>query len=137
MTPVEESGNKLETGLGPIGILVNGIAIFNALDGMSYNNQGIWNRNAHYWELAGMDSCNGHPAPLQGGGPPPQFDQTVDESYHHHFYSFCLADLHFTEYDNTVQSPIMGFSFDGFPIYGPYDFGDSQSIERMRSSYQL
>lgn len=31
----------------------------------------------------------------------------------------------------------MGFAFDGFPIYGPYDFGDSQSIERMRSSYQL
>jgi len=40
-----------------------------------------------------------------------------------------------------VHSPILGWSLDGFPIYGPYGFSDSKNpasaVKRMRSGYRL
>ena len=42
--------------------------------------------------------------------------------------------------DSTKHSPILGYAFDGFPIYGPYAYasaGGSGAIVRMTSSYRL
>ena len=44
--------------------------------------------------------------------------------------------------DDTKHSPIIGYAFDGYPIYGPYAFedptGNNKNIIRtMKSSYQL
>ena len=47
-------------GLGPIGLWSNGVAIFNGLDGMTYNT--VWHRNAYFFEGISFDSCNGHPS---------------------------------------------------------------------------
>ena len=33
-----------------MGVLINGVPLYNANDANSYNNQGIWNRNAYYNE---------------------------------------------------------------------------------------
>jgi hypothetical protein len=41
---------------------------------------------------------------------------------------------------STVHSPIIGYAFDGFPIYGAYGYTDSNGtggIKRMTSSYQV
>jgi len=35
------------------------------------------------------------------------------------------------------HSPLLGFAFDGSPIYGPWGFGDGGELRRMRSSYRL
>ncbi|NHK40209.1 YHYH protein, partial [Thermus thermophilus] len=43
--------------------------------------------------------------------------------------------------DGTSHSPILGFAYDGNPIYGPYGYSDptnqSSSISRLRTSYRL
>jgi len=120
--PIENSGTKTATPLGHIGVWSNGVSIFNALDAMSYNNQGVWHQNAQYWEGSGFDNCLGHPN-QQG-------------EYHHHVNPTCLYD----DADSLNHSPIIGYAFDGFPIYGAYGYDNAMSpgaTRRMVSGYEL
>lgn len=41
--PTQNTGILVGTPLGHIGVWSNGVSIFNAKDGMSYNNAGVWN----------------------------------------------------------------------------------------------
>lgn len=119
--PQVKSGTKTPTPLGQIGVLVNGVPIYNPLDAMSYKNQNIWHQNAALAEVASFDTCYGHPAP---GG-----------IYHHHIIPRCL----FT-FDAQQHAPVVGFAFDGYPVYGPYGYANSDGsggIARMSSSYRL
>src|SRR5206468_9904279 len=59
--PTVQSGTKTATSLGPIGFMVNCVPFFNASDGHSYNNQGIWNQNANVVEAPSFDAGMGHP----------------------------------------------------------------------------
>src|ERR1017187_3293180 len=59
--PVQNNNTATTVGLGHIGVWTNGVSIFNVSDAQSYNNQGIWNRNAYFWEGPGFDACLGHP----------------------------------------------------------------------------
>jgi hypothetical protein len=129
INPVEKTGTKTKTGLGAIGIWINGVEVFNQKDGKYWNGtafangQGAnWNRNALYYEGISFDACLGHPAP---GG-----------AYHLHVNPTCLYD----DNNATVHSPIVGFAFDGFPIYGAYGYTNTNStgaIKRMQSGYVL
>ncbi len=120
--PAVNVGTKRAVGAGNIGILKNGIGLFSAGDGMSYNSLGVWRQNAYFFEQAGFDGCNGHP---QKTG-----------LYHVHLTPICLFSLT----DSTKHSPLLGFAFDGFPIYGPFGCSlasDSGSpIKRVSSSYR-
>jgi hypothetical protein len=121
--PQANSGTLTATPLGHIGIWSNGVSIFNAKDAHSYNNAGIWNQNAIVVEGSSFDECLGHPAP--------------NGEYHHHLNPVCL----YNDKDSTHHSPIIGYAFDGYPIYGAYGYSvvteDSQIVSRMRSSYRL
>lgn len=132
LTPAEQTGTKTYTGLGAIGFWKNGVAIFNAKDGFYWNpptnsfvmgiNQTGWNRNAYYWEGGSFDACKGHP---NGMG-----------TYHHHISPSCLYDQN----ASTQHSPIIGFGWDGFPIYGTFGYTNTNGtggIKRMTSSYVL
>jgi len=101
--PNTDSANATLVGLGHDGIWINGVSIFNASDAMSYNNLGIWHRNAYFFEGPGFDDCLGHPQ-QQG-------------EYHHHVNPKCLYDAT----DSTHHSPILGFAFDGYPFMAPMD----------------
>ena len=46
------SSTKTETKMGLIGLWTNGLGIYNAKDGYSYNSLGVWNRNAYFWEYS-------------------------------------------------------------------------------------
>lgn len=119
--PVVNTGTKTRTSLGVIAVWRNGVAVFNALDAFSYNNQNIWHRNAVVAEAPTFDACLGHPAP---GG-----------TYHHHQNPRCVHTA-----DSTQHSPIVGYAFDGYPIYGPYGYTNTNGtggITRMQSSYRL
>jgi hypothetical protein len=98
------------------------VSIFNARDAMSYNNQNVWHQDALPNEGSGFDNCLGHPAP--------------NGEYHHHVNPQCLYD-----YNNAAQhSPIIGYAFDGFPIYGAYGYANANGtggITRMRTGYRL
>lgn len=120
--PQKNSGKPTVVGLGQIGVWSNGVAIYNASDGMTYNNDGVWHRNAYYFEGSSFDNCLGHP------------DQSG--CYHHHVNPKCL----YNDADSTHHSPIIGYAFDGYPIYGAYGYANANGtggIKRMRSSYQL
>lgn len=118
----KNNGTAIQSPLGHIGLWLNGVSIYNADDGMSYNNQGIWKRNAYVFEGISFDGCKGHP------------DQNGE--YHHHISPDCLYSK-----SSSVHSPLLGFTFDGVPIYGPYGYSlandSSSSIKRMITSYKL
>jgi hypothetical protein len=120
LNPQKNTGTPTAIGLGHIGVLTNGVSIFNANDAQFVNN--VWSRNGYYFEYPSFDNCLGH-AQQQG-------------EYHHHVSPKCLYD----QTDSTHHSPIIGFMFDGFPVYGAYGYADTNGtggIKRMRSSYRL
>lgn len=91
VTATDNSNHALP--MGPIGIAVNGVVFFNPFDAQSQDASNI------------MDRCCGHPAP--------------DNTYHYHKYPICLNSPWADE--GTEHSPLIGWAFDGFPIYGPYE----------------
>ncbi len=120
--PTKNTGTASKVGLGHVGIWSNGVSIYNASDGMSYNNAGVWNRNAYFFEGISFDNCLGHPA--QNG------------EYHHHVSPKCL----YNSVDSSKHSPIIGYAWDGFPIYGAYAYTNTDGtgkIKRMNSSYKV
>ena len=52
-----------------------------------------------------MDRCCGHPSP--------------DNRYHYHKYPVCVKSPFADE--GTEHSPPIGWAFDGYAIYGPYE----------------
>jgi hypothetical protein len=84
--------------MGPIGMALNGVVFFNPFEA------GGMNAVAGYSEVW-LDSCCGHP------------QQTG--VYHYHKYPSCVKSP-FPD-DGKQHSPILGFAWDGFPIYGPYE----------------
>jgi hypothetical protein len=154
LNPAQNTGTATATNGGNIGVFVNGVALFDYRDGVSWNNntqvegggpiqgppgQGVWNRDAIVAERAGFDCAKGHPA--MG-------------NYHHHqnpsafdldlvsISSVCnLYDADGLYVINANEhSPLIGFAYDGFPIYGAYGFLNTDGtggITRMKSSYQL
>ncbi|HXE56042.1 MAG TPA: YHYH protein [Tepidisphaeraceae bacterium] len=79
--------------MGPIGVAVNGVVFFNPFD--------MGNQDATDM----MDRCCGHP--------------NQDGLYHYHKYPICVNSP--WSDTGTGHSPLLGFAFDGYPIYGPYE----------------
>lgn len=161
LNPTENTGTKTDTPLGAIGIFINGVPMYDYKDAMSYSSSsmqddgmgdGVWNRNAILAEMDGFDCAKGHPSPVFAQGPPPP--QLEGGSYHHHqnptafnldlIELSTVCDLYLSDglytLDSTQHSPLIGFAFDGFPVYGGYGYAnpnDAQSpIKRMQSSYK-
>jgi hypothetical protein len=159
LTPVVNSGTKTATTPGNIGVFINGVALYDYRDGVAWNattgnicggpgnamcpgGMGAvqaWNRDAILAEKPGFDCAKGHPA--MG-------------NYHHH-QNPSAFDLDLTvistvcnlydadglyKIDSTKHSPLLGFAYDGFPIYGAYGFKNldgTGGITRIKSSYSL
>ena len=158
-SPVQNTGTLQSTVGGNIGVFVNGVSLFDYRDGVAWNpntnalcggpgNPGCpggpmatmdWNRDAIPAEMAGFDCSKRHPA--MG-------------NYHHHqnpsafnldkvvLSNICnlYAANGLYMIDSTVHSPLIGFAYDGFPIYGAYAFADtngSGGITRMKPGYSL
>lgn len=135
--PLEQIGAKTATGLGAIGVMVNGVPFFNPLDGFSYNDEGNWNQNAIFFRAAGFDDANGHPAPIGTGGPN---GPIRPGRYHYHQTPIDLLNQIDPANTGDHHSPIIGFAFDGFPIYGPYGFANTDGtggITQMTTGYEL
>ena len=123
--PRANPGTLTATPFGHIGIWKNGVSIYNPEDTKSYNDSSVWMQNAFYFEHLldqTMDPCLGHP--------------NDHYEYHTHTTPACLYD----ETDSTVHAPILGYAFDGYPIYGAYGYTNPNAagpVKRMVSSYQL
>ena len=112
---IEDDEEYCETGLGKIGLMVNGTSIYNWGDGMS-SGDNLWYTLAPVAEQYDVDICGGHAA--QG-------------DYHHHFYTSCLAAL--VGDDSSTQSPIYGFAADGYPLYGPFESANTLAISGWKT----
>ena len=78
--------------MGPVGLAVNGVVFFNPFDAGMQDASNI------------MDYCCGHPNP--------------DNQYHYHKYPICVNTPFVDKGD--APSQVIGFAFDGLPLYGPY-----------------
>lgn len=163
LNPTENTGSPVTTPLGPIGVFINGVPMYDYKDGQSYSSSsmqdemmggdGVWNRDAIQAEMDGFDCAKGHPSPINSGPPGP--GGTIEGgTYHHHqnpsafnldlvvVSDICdtyLADGLYT-INASLHSPLIGFAFDGYPVYGAYGYADpldaASGIVRMESSFQ-
>ncbi len=159
LTPTPNTTNPTATNPGNIGIFINGVSLFDWRDGVAWNNntQALcggpgnppcpggpqasqdWNRDAIPAEKAGFDCSKGHPA--MG-------------NYHHHQNPSAfkldkvvisnICNLYDADglyaLDDTKHSPLIGFAYDGYPIYGAFGYQNTTGgggITRMKSSYLL
>ena len=104
---------------------------------------GIWRRDAVFGEIYSLDTCLGHQPPTG--------------EYHYHANPVCLrasvddnVELVRTKRTGSIyrerttglkHSPILGWSYDGYPVYGPYGYADANNpnsaIRRIRSGFRL
>ena len=159
LNPTQNTGTATATQGGNIGIFINGVAMFDYRDGVAWNATTSalcggpgnppcpggptatmpWNRDAIIAEKAGFDCAKGHPA--QG-------------NYHHHQNPSAfkldltvistICDIYDADglyvINENEHSPLIGYSYDGFPVYGAYAFKNADGtggISRMKSGYQL
>jgi len=153
LNPIKNTGTPTNTTGGNIGLFINGVALFDYRDGVSWSNASNslkggplggmgdmkWNRDAVVAERVGFDCSKAHPA--MG-------------NYHNHQNPIAfkldlnvistICNLYDSDglyvIDSTKHSPLLGFAYDGFPIYGAYAFKNTDGtggIVRMNSSYKL
>ena len=160
LNPTVNAGAGTSTSGGNIGIFINGVAMFDYRDGVAWNTAtnalcgGLpgmspcpggpgttqsWNRDAVVAEKGGFDCAKGHPA---------------NGNYHHH-QNPSAFDLDLTvisnictlydadglyAIDSNTHSPLIGFAYDGYPVYGAYGYANTDGtggITRIKSGYQL
>jgi hypothetical protein len=141
--------SKTLNGGGTIGLMVDGVSMFNSWDAYYWNgtedvsngSSGYWNRDAYVNEGPTFDPAYAH--------------QQNTGTYHYHADPIALRYLlgdHVT-YNSatktysesaatpTAHSPIIGWVADGYPVYGPYGYSSAldptSGIRRMVSGYQL
>lgn len=90
--------------MGPIAVAVNGVVFFNPFEAGGMN-------AVEGYRSEWLDSCCGHPQ--QHG------------VYHYHKYPSCLKSP-FPD-DGQQHSPPIGFAWDGYPIYGPYEEKETEA----------
>ena len=159
LNPVQNTGTATATTASNIGVFINGVALFDYRDGVAWNNTTnalcggpgnppcpggmgatqAWNRDAIPAEKGGFDCSKAHPA--------------MGNYHHHQNPSAFKLDLNVISticnlydadglyaIDSTKHSPLIGFAYDGFPIYGAYGYlnvNGTGGIVRMKSSYHL
>ncbi|MEP3214960.1 MAG: sulfatase-like hydrolase/transferase, partial [Luteolibacter sp.] len=152
-TPVVSDLPKPLTSLGAIGYFVDGVAMFDTRDAFSYiqseksdagprtapqRGDGIWNRDAYVNESPTFDASNAHQArgTHHYHANPPGLRHLLGDSV-----DYDPPTNTYTEAPNGKHSPILGFMFDGLPLYGPYGYSDpkdpSSPVRRMISGYQM
>lgn len=153
LAPAQNTGPATATSGGNIGVFINGVAMFDYRDGVSWKNStgamaggplggmgdGVWNRDAIVAERGGFDCSKGHPA--------------MGNYHHHQNPSAFDLDINVIStvcnlYDAdglyainaAVHSPLIGFAYDGFPVYGAYGYKNADGtggVVRIKSSWVL
>jgi hypothetical protein len=102
-----------------LGVFVNGVPIYNQFEIASYQGQNLW----HFDPLAGGDDGS----------------RVANGNSRDTLHRLDLGMLENLLADNTRHSPLLGFAFDGYPIYGPWGYvnGESRSLRRLRAGYRL
>lgn len=144
----QPAATRTNTNFGPTAIWVNTAIIHNQLDAFYWNGSAdidtnaegdeYWTRNAYLAEGPTFDPAGAH--------------QPFTGESHNHISPFALRyelgdHMNYTPATHTYteattppnHSPILGWSFDGYPIYGPFGYSSAQNpasgIRRMVSGF--
>ena len=135
INPIYSGDVVLTPERGPVAFAVNGAAIYGPEEGPGGDavalHFGKFEEDRQPIELG---VCGGHSGP---GG-----------QYHYHFDANCFhwhPDSDETIFDYSIEKlldlgnipQIIGFAFDGFPIYGLFGWDSDGNVKEMRSSYKL
>lgn len=99
---------------GAMGVMISGVNVYNPYEGDGTTiamNANFTMTDDDGVEVPFMDDCNGHPSPHPA------------DAYHYHGLPGCVTSQ-VDEEDG--PSHIIGFAFDGFPIYGDRDIDGAQ-----------
>lgn len=159
LNPTKNTGTPTGTSGGNIGVFINGVALFDYRDGVGWNSttntlcggpgrtpcpggpmaSTPWSRDAIPAEKPGFDCAKGHPA---------------NGNYHHHQNPSAfkldktvistVCNLYDADglyaIDSSKHSPLIGYAYDGFPIYGAYGYKNTDGtggITRMKSGWNM
>lgn len=114
--PAPQQGAHQSVRPDVVGVFVNGVPIYNQFVAQSYQGQNLW----HFDPIAASDDGT-----VVATGRP-QAEQ--------HPTAWGLLEKLMN--DASGHSPIIGYAFDGYPIYGPWGVVQGK-LQRMRSSYRL
>jgi hypothetical protein len=149
-SPSVPSGTKTISGTGYSGLYVNGVAVFNFTDGKAWDGTNIvsgphnqptyfWHRTAPVGEGYNFDYALGHQNPA---GVYHTHQQPIALRYQlgdHVNYNPATKNYSESSGTNLSHSPIIGWAYDGYPIYGPYGYSisndASSGVRRMVSGY--
>ena len=147
-TYYDQRNGRGSTPLGAIGVAANGVVFFNPSAGSGGNPPVGFQWNAHFEGSPvnfGDDSCGGHP------------ENTGQYHYHDTEFIDCWKQnsvmASYNDYFGASQyngdnlrhpdghSKILGYAFDGFPVYGPYLYNNpwdnDSTISLAVSSYRV
>lgn len=119
-TSLTALGNASKMSNDAIAVLVNGLPLYNFYDeNTTWESQGSW----HY-----DNNRLGE-------------DKSIDSEGLLHYNKITPEVAGLSSWSTTEHSPIVGWAFDGLPIYGPYGYADpldsSSAIVRVESSWKL
>lgn len=123
--PLVPREGESTAGNGHVAVAWNGVSIFNPGDA---RNIGGCIGNAAYLEADGVDPFGGHP--------------TGNGEYHYHtgFFLNRAKELGLVQ-EPGKHSSLVGYAFDGIPIYGTYGYADpddaTSEVKPLRSCYRL
>ena len=100
------ASSPTETGNGAIGVAISGAVFFDPYEGDGSDTVAN-DDNSVIDGIPFIDACGGHPLPNA-------------ISYHYRGVPFCITDAIDTPGEH---SALIGYLFDGYPIYGPQDIG--------------
>jgi len=125
------AGKTISPLVGAIGVLTNGIPIYGLSNAHFYNGtgnngmgKGVWNVEVYLSEGFVLDTAFGAHPQQQG-------------AYHSHAKPYRL----FSATASNVHSPLIGYAFDGYPVYGPYGYStptnSASAVTRMKTGFSL
>lgn len=119
---------------GAIAVAANGAAIYGPEEGSG--GAAVANHYGYYKEdreMVWLGLCDGH------SGPHGEFHYHADANcvHWHPGPGEAWTAYSWDKVDKTTHSPIVGWAFDGFPIYGSFAWDDAGDVTEMTSSFRL
>jgi hypothetical protein len=129
--PTVPTTKSIAPKVGQIAVLTNGLVIYGLGNASSWNGTANVNRGTGIWNME-VGLSEGFTLDTAFGAHPQQ-----QGAYHSHNTPYRL----YKSSPSTTHSPLVGFAFDGYPIYGPYGYvspmNAASGVTRMKTGYAL